>query len=95
MNQRTPLFIILAMVSITLIPWVNNLIWKTGACLYRIFYPFAGVCLFGPLILVLGIIQCLGGKESSAYRSGMWYMAIGTIMITYALSFSYYSVGIR
>jgi len=92
MNQRTPLFIILAMVSITLIPWVNNLIWKMTVVLHKIFYPFAPVCLFGPLILVLGIIQCLGGKESSAYRSGMWYMIVGTIMITYAMSFSYYGV---
>ena len=95
MNQRTPLFIILAMVSMTLIPWVNHLIWKTGVFFCRIFYPFAPICLFGPLILVLGMIQCLGGKESGAYRTGMWYLAVGTILITYALSFSFYGVSPR
>lgn len=95
MNQRTPLFIILAIVSVTLIPWVNHLILKMGAVVCRLFYPFASVCLFGPLIFVLGLLQCLGGKESSAYRSGMWYLIIGTVMITYALSFSFYGAGLR
>lgn len=92
MNQRTPLFIALAIISVTMIPWVSNIIAKLGSALYRISYPIVPVCLFGPLILVLGVIQCLGGKESSGYRSGMWYMVVGTIMITYALSFSFYGV---
>jgi len=92
MKIRTPLFIVLAMISVTLIPWVNNLILKIGAVLYKVSAPFVTVCLFGPLILVLGIIQCFQGKEAGGYRSGMWYMVIGTILITYALSFSFYGV---
>ena len=94
-NKRTTLLIILAIISITLIPWVHKLIFKMGIVLYRISFPFVPVCLFGSLVLVLGIIQCLGGKESNGFRSGMWYMVIGTIMITYALSFSFYGVMTR
>lgn len=92
MNLRTPLFIVLAIISVTLIPWVNHLILKLGAIVYKISSPFVAVCLFGPLILVLGIIQCLGGKGSNGYRSGLWYLVVGTVLITYALSFSYYGV---
>jgi hypothetical protein len=92
MNLRTPLFIVLAIISVTLIPVVNHVILKLGSALYRISSPIIPVCLFGPLVLVLGIMQCLGGKESGGFRSGMWYMVIGTIMITYALSFSFYGV---
>jgi len=92
MNLRTPLFIVLAIISVTLTPWVHHLIEKTGVALYKVSSPFVTVCLFGPLILVLGMIQCLGGKEGGGYRSGLWYMVIGTILITYALSFSYYGV---
>ncbi len=95
MKIRTPLFIVLAIISVSLIPWVHHLVLKSGSALYRISYPFIPVCLFGPLILVLGIIQCLGGKESGGFRSGMWYMVIGTLMITYALSFSFYAVILR
>lgn len=95
MNRRTPLFIILAIISLTLIPAINHLVLRLGYCVYTISRPFVNVCLFGPLVLVLGIFQCLGGKESNGYRSGMWYMVIGTIMITFALSYAFYGVGIK
>jgi hypothetical protein len=91
-STRTPLFIILACISVSLIPWVNNLILDMGSVLYRVSHLFFSACLLGPLILVVGIMQCLEGKESVSYRSGIWYMIIGTIMITYAISFSFYSI---
>jgi hypothetical protein len=95
MNRRTPLFIVLAIISLTLIPAINHLVFRLGFGLYKLSTPFVNVCLFGPLVLVLGIFQCLGGKESSGFRSGMWYMVIGTIMITFALSYAFYGVGVK
>lgn len=96
MKARTPLFIILAIISVSLVPWVHHWIIKLGFAFYKVSYPFVAVCLFGPLILTVGIIQCVGSKEDSGgFRSGMWYMVIGTILITYALSFAFYGVTLK
>jgi len=88
MKKRTILRVFLAaiIIIIALPPYSlfgRKLIFK----LIEILYPVLPVCIiFGPMLLLFGILFCLNGKNSPNFKKAVFLMIAGTLMITYALN---------